>query len=125
VEHALLVKVTAKNEVGSSSASSAATSKVKPVGEITEYSLPSGSQPIGITEGSDGNLWFTDNGTNKVGKTTTSGTITEYSLSPGSEPGGIIAGSDKNLWFAETKNIGKITTSGTVTEYSLPSGSNI
>jgi len=124
VEHTLLVKVTAKNEVGSNSASSAATSKVKPIGQITEYSLPSGSQPIGITEGSGGDLWFTDNGTNKVGKTTTSGTITEYSLPAGSEPGGIVAGPDKNLWFAETKDIGKITTSGTVTEYSLPAGSN-
>jgi streptogramin lyase len=124
VEHTLLVKVTAKNEAGSSSASSAATSKVKPIGQITEYSLPSGSQPIGITEGSGGDLWFTDNGTNKVGKTTMSGTITEYSLPAGSEPGGIVAGPDKNLWFAETKDIGKITTSGTVTEYSLPAGSN-
>jgi virginiamycin B lyase len=124
LEHTLVVKVTAKNEAGSTSASSAATGKVKPIGQITEYALPSGSLPIGITVGSDDNLWFTDNGTGKVGKITTSGTITEYSLPTGSEPGGIVGGPDKNLWFAESgTKIGKITTSGTVTEYSLPSGS--
>jgi len=125
-EHTLVVKVTAKNEAGSNSASSAATSKVKPIGEITEYSLPSGSAPIAIAAGSDGNLWFTDNGTSKIGKTTTSGTITEYSLPTGSQPVAIAAGPDKNLWFTDyaTSKVGKITTSGTITEYPLPSGSN-
>ena len=94
-------------------------------GTITEYGLPSGSEPDGITAGSDDNLWFTEYGTGKIGKITTSGTVSEYSLPSGSAPMGIATGTDKNLWFTDygTNKVGKITTSGTVTEYSLPSGS--
>jgi streptogramin lyase len=96
------------------------------LGQITEYPLlSSNSEPHGITAGPDGNLWFADRGTSKIGKITTSGTVTEYSLPSGSEPWGITAGSDKNLWFTDnaTSKIGRITTSGTITEYSLPGGS--
>ncbi len=123
VEHTLVVKVTAKNSGGEGSALSKATHQVKPTGQITEYSLPSGSHPLGITAGPDGNLWFTDNSSSKIGKITTSGTITEYTV--GSNPNGIAAGPDGNLWFTEyaAGKIGKITTSGTVTEYSLPAES--
>jgi streptogramin lyase len=48
------------------------------VGSITEFSLPFGSAPFGITAGPDGNLWFTESG--KIGRITPSGTITEFSL---------------------------------------------
>src|SRR6266550_4345092 len=33
--------------------------KVTPSGTVTEYALPSGSYPHGITAGPDGNMWFT------------------------------------------------------------------
>ncbi|MGA7704927.1 MAG: hypothetical protein WB998_08540 [Solirubrobacteraceae bacterium] len=94
-------------------------------GVITPHSLPSGSFPNGITEGSDGNRWFTDYGTSKIGKITPSGVITEYALPAGSQPEGITPGTDGNLWFTDygTSKVGKVTTSGTVTEYALPSGS--
>jgi hypothetical protein len=80
VEHTLVVKVTAKNSEGSNTASSKVTNKVKPIGEITEYSLPTESTPPWMTLGPDGNVWFGDDPANKVGKITTSGTITEYAL---------------------------------------------
>ncbi|MGH2854342.1 MAG: virginiamycin B lyase family protein, partial [Solirubrobacteraceae bacterium] len=122
----LAVKVTAKNSGGEGSAHSKATNQVQPIGRITEYSLPSESGPKGITAGPDGNLWFVDHDTQKIGKITTSGTITEYSLPSGSYPYDIVAGPDGDLWFTEFGNgkIGKITTSGTVTEYSLSSSSS-
>ena len=125
VEHTLVAKVTAKNSEGEASASSKATGKVRAIGVITEYSLPSGSRPWGIAAGPDGNVWFTDYGTSKIGKITTAGTITEYSLPSESYPSGIASGPDGNLWFTDygTSKIGKITTAGTITEYSLPSGS--
>jgi streptogramin lyase len=97
------------------------------IGQITEYSLPSGSGPNAVTAGPDGNLWFANFSTNKIGETTTSGTITEYALPEKSEPYGITAGPAKEnaLWFtdAKTSKVGKITTSGTITEYSLPAES--
>jgi streptogramin lyase len=125
VEHTLVVKVTAKNSEGSNSASSAATNKVKPIGAITEYSLPSGSGPRDITAGPLSTLWFTDEDTSEIGKITTSGTVTEYALPKGSAPHEIATGPDGNLWFTdkETNKIGKSTTSGTITEYSLPNES--
>ncbi len=94
-------------------------------GQIAEYALPSNSDPQGIAKGPDGNLWFSDYGSSKVGKITTSGAITEYSLPSGSEPRGPVTGPDGNVWFIDyaTSKIGKITTSGTITEYALPAGS--
>jgi RHS repeat-associated protein len=90
-----------------------------------EYPLPTGSEPFGVTTGPDGNVWFTDEGTSKIGKTTTSGTITEYALPAGSGPHGIVKGPDNNLWFSDrdSSKIGKITTSGVITEYALPTKS--
>ena len=46
--------------------------KITTSGSITEYELPANSKPAGITAGPDGNLWFTDRGTSKVGRITTS-----------------------------------------------------
>jgi hypothetical protein len=85
--------------------------KITPAGVVTEYALPSGSQPYGITGGPDGNVWFTDNGTSELGRVTTAGVVTEYALPSGSRPNGITAGSDGNLWLADsgTNKISKIS----------------
>jgi streptogramin lyase len=123
VAHTLVVKVTAKNSAGSNSASSKETNKVEPIGKITEYSLPAKSAPIAITAGPDGNLWYTDAWSCKIGKITTAGKIeAEYALPKESEPYNIRQGPDGNLWFVDrsTSKIGKITTSGEITEYALP-----
>ncbi len=95
------------------------------VEKTSEYALPKESQPRGIVRGPDGNLWFTDYRTSRIGKITTSGAVTEYRVPEGSEPDGITSGPDGNLWFTDlrTSKIGKITTSGAITEYSLPASS--
>jgi streptogramin lyase len=117
VAHSLVVKVTATNGGGSASASSAATQTVKPVGEVTEYVIPtSGSTPAGITSGPDGNLWFAEGGKNKVGKVTTGGSFTEFALS--GWPTGIAKGPDGNLWSANASgSVSKITTAGSITTF--------
>jgi streptogramin lyase len=79
---------------------------------IIEYPV---SGPVGITLGPDGNLWFTEDQANKIGKITTGGVVTEYAAA--GQPNGITLGPDGNLWFTETNKIGKITTGGVVTEY--------
>ena len=91
-------------------------------GTITEYPvLTASSDPLYITAGADGNLWFTEWAANKIGKITPSGTVTEYTLpTTAGEPSQITAGPDGNLWFTESGGVGKITPSGTVTEYTLP-----
>jgi YD repeat-containing protein len=81
--------------------------------------------PFGITSGPDGNLWFTNPSTSKLGKITPSGATTEYTLPWGSFPTGIASGPDGNVWFIDniSDKVGKITTSGVITEYALPAGS--
>src|SRR5690349_17248812 len=70
---------------------------------FTEFTtgLSPGSQPILITSGPDGNLWFTEQGVNKIGRITPAGVITEFPLAASSGPSGITTGPDGNLWFTE------------------------
>jgi streptogramin lyase len=90
---------------------------------ITEFAagLTAGSGPRSITAGPDGNLWFTENDGNRIGRITPTGTITQFSagLTPGSGPLGITAGPDGNLWFTEGagNRIGRITPAGIIAEF--------
>jgi len=115
-------------------------------GKVSEFSLPSHQYPAGpnptkepagsaqgdplaITAGPDGNLWFTEIGHvgSSIGRISTSGTITEFLLpSANTFPSSITAGSDGNLWFTVigTNNgpseIGVITPQGKIHEFTLP-----
>jgi streptogramin lyase len=94
---------------------------------ITKFTTPSQS-PFHITKGPDGNIWFTEDTDNVIGKMTPSGTVTEYPVpTANASLRKITAGPDGNVWFTEfTKNkIGKITTSGVVTEYTIPTSSSL
>jgi virginiamycin B lyase len=104
-------------------------------GAITEYPLPNGNYyPQALTNGPDGNMWFTETNAvslpSKIAKITPTGTVTEYKISGVPEPGALVTGADGNLWFAEVGSatnssaavIGKITPSGTLTEYTVPNG---
>lgn len=93
---------------------------------ISEFSIPtSNSNPVDITSGPDGNLWFVEFNGDKIGKITPTGTVTEYAIpTSNTSPEGITSGPDGNLWFTEqygASQIGKITPGGTITEYPTPS----
>src|SRR5205814_1596943 len=88
--------------------------------------VPSGfvADVYGITVGADGNLWFTESSTDRVGNITPNlTTINEFStgITAGSIPLNIVSGADGALWFTEISSnaIGRITTAGVVTEFSL------
>ena len=97
---------------------------------INEFAVPTiGSGPVGITAGPDGNLWFTEYNSNKIGEINpTTHAITEFpipdaELTTGSY--GITTGADGNLWFTEEagNKIGQINpTTHAITEFPLPSG---
>lgn len=86
---------------------------VTPNGDVMEYLLPTGSnQPVGldvgefqfrITEGPDGNIWFTQPNANIIGKFETDDEIlTEYIYSDSDvEPHAIAAGPDGNIYFMD------------------------
>jgi virginiamycin B lyase len=77
-----------------------------------------------LASGSDGNIWFTDQLTGKIGHISTSGTnVTQIALPNDSFPQGITAAADRNLWFVDQEEngvytVGKVTVAGNVMEYS-------
>ena len=102
---------------------------------FTDFSLPNGFWPSSISNGPDGNLWFTENGPNNayyIARITPNGTITEFPVDTTIEPTDITSGPDGNLWFTALvvshgstnyPNDGKIarmTTAGVITEFSVP-----
>lgn len=92
-------------------------------------------RPLAITEGPDGNGWFTISLTNgsgspirtEIGRVTPTGVITRFPTPTvdacrvfgTASVCGITVGPDGNLWFTETreKRIGRITLSGQITEF--------
>jgi virginiamycin B lyase len=71
---------------------------------ITEFPVPTASAGVrGITAGPDGNLWFTEEVSGKIGMINpTTHAITEFPIpTAGSNPQGITVGPDGNLWFTE------------------------
>jgi streptogramin lyase len=88
---------------------------------VTTYTNPSISGPQGITTGSDGAVWFTNEDSDSIGRVTTAGTVTNYTDSTISSPPDITAGPDGALWFTNfDDSIGRITTAGAVTNYTGP-----
>jgi streptogramin lyase len=93
---------------------------------ISEFPVSSPiGEPLGITRGPDGDLWFTQSGPNntpRIGRITTAGVVTGFAadLTAERQPVGIAAGPDGNLWFTEpgVGRIGRITTAGVLTEFS-------
>ena len=94
------------------------------VGQITEFSVPTAaSQPFSIAAGADGNLWFTEQTANNIGRITPTGQITEFRVPPADGfPSGVAAGPDGNLWFTANAGdrIGQITPAGQITDFSIP-----
>ncbi|HTA39062.1 MAG TPA: hypothetical protein VK760_08305, partial [Candidatus Acidoferrales bacterium] len=91
-------------------------------GVFTRFPVPTDSSfPYSITNGSDGAMWFTEFGANKIGRITTSGTITEIATS--GTPYSIAAGPQNTIWFTQcsSNQVGQISTSGgTVYESHVP-----
>jgi len=82
------------------------------------FSIPSGSQPMSIVQGPDGNFWFTLQDSSQVARITPDGVITEFRTPTLSFPFDIAAGPDGNVWFSEgaAGQIGFITPNGQITE---------
>lgn len=102
---------------------------------FSAVALTSGTHPHRVANGPDGALWFTENGSNAIGRVAVAngvaGAVTEFPLPTASAgPEGIVTGPDQALWFTES-NVGKIGripvnatpgSSAQITEYTLPEG---
>ncbi len=98
---------------------------------ITEFTVPTVSaDPGGIAAGPDGDLWFTELETNKIGRITTAGAVVNEYTSTDSLvtefPAGITAGPDGAMWFAVYANnqIGRMTTAGKATFFDIPTANS-
>jgi streptogramin lyase len=95
-----------------------------PVISEFETGLTSGVGLWGITAGPDGNLWFTEETHNAVGRVTPGAVITEFTAGfPTGSPKGIVTGPDGNLWVAMAGGdgaIARVTKAGEVTEFPVP-----
>jgi streptogramin lyase len=91
-----------------------------------ETGLTSGVSLWGIAPGPDGNLWFTEESHNAVGRITPGAVITEFGAGfPTGSPRGIVTGPDGNLWVAMAGGNGAIamvTKAGEVTEFETLTG---
>jgi len=92
--------------------------------KVTDYAATGIVNPIGITTGPDGALWFTDAyNPGSFGSITTSGKITIHTSSLIDDPVWITTGPNGALWIADagTKtykgSIARITTNGKITVY--------
>src|SRR6266516_2758623 len=99
-------------------------------GTISEFSIPTvKALPAGIGSGPDGNLWFSEEDGDQIGRITPKGTIDEFSPpNPGQDRGitDITLGPDGNLWFSEedASKIGRITPKGTISEFPIPTANS-
>lgn len=88
---------------------------------VNEYTTA--VNPHGITAGPDGNVWFTERGSNAIGKITPTGLVTSYPCAPCNQPTYIVFGPDGNFWFTENAGgyVDKMTLAGAATRVaSLP-----
>jgi streptogramin lyase len=102
---------------------------VSPGAAIAQFTLPAPFSAAlqAIAVGADGNLWFVEDSSNRIGRITTTGQITGSFPIPtaNSNTTSIAPGPDGNLWFAEDvgNKIGRVTTLGVITEFNVPTAS--
>jgi virginiamycin B lyase len=91
----------------------------------SEYAIPTkNSVPLGITLGTDGNIWFTEQRVGKIGELDESAKFTEtVTPTAKSQPTGIASGPNGLVWFTE-RNVGKVgqiqLTGPTFVDFKLP-----
>lgn len=76
-------------------------------GRVVQFNGSTLNQPMDITAGPDGNLWFTDTAIAGIGRITRHGKKTDFSF-PGNRglARGIVSGPDGNLWVAASMQSG-------------------
>ena len=79
---------------------------------FAEFTIPGGrGAAVGITLGPDGNLWFTDQANQKIGRMTPMGSFVEFPITAKAQT--ITTGPDQNLWFTMASNrIGRMNAAG-------------
>jgi streptogramin lyase len=133
-------------DAGTNSAHDAFIGSITPLGQITEYALPSEGTVDQIVAGPNEEMWFTGftfTSTEReafIGSINHGGVITKHPVPVGDEPvlpfsqepKAIAVGADGNLWFTDGTDVtsdkpfvGKLAPSGRVTQYTIPQGNDL
>jgi len=87
-----------------------------PTMAFSEFPIPTtDSGAVGITGGTDGGAWFTENHSGRIGHVSAGGAITEYGIptsdSTAATPVNIVADKNGNLWFTNSSanSIGRLS----------------
>ena len=101
-----------------------------PIGTLKQFRVPTrNSSPLDITQGSDGNFWFTEGNVNppqpfgphNVGRITPAGDVTEFAVCTFCFPNRIVQGPGGILYFTKSDpGLGRITTDGVVLSDVVP-----
>ncbi|HEX6310778.1 MAG TPA: SMP-30/gluconolactonase/LRE family protein [Acidimicrobiia bacterium] len=76
------------------------TSPPEPV--LQEYDVPAGSRPHDVWVADDGTVWYTAQGSGRLGRLDpTTGETVEIPLGNGSRPHGVIVGPDEGAWVTD------------------------
>jgi len=99
--------------------------RIDSTGDFTDFTVPSAGAAVGwVTHGSDGNMWFAERNTSKIGSIDGAGQITEYTIpTANSQPQAVVQDSEGVVWFTEQagNKIGRLDPStGSFTEYAVP-----
>lgn len=88
------------------------------------------SNPLGLALGPDKNVWFVENGGDKLGRITPAGAISEFVLPSAISPVGIAKGKGNLLWFTGVQPNGQgvtgsiNSTTGVIKTYATPTASS-
>src|SRR4029078_4488364 len=97
---------------------------ITPTADLMEWAVPNlgpgATTGLGaITTGPDGNLWFVEQTSNRIGRITTSGTITTFPIpTANSGPFDITAGPGGFMWFTEI-NANRVARIATVAPHTI------
>jgi virginiamycin B lyase len=73
-----------------------------PTASVQEYDVPPGSHPHDVAIEEDGTVWYTAQGSGKLGRLDpATGAVEEIDLGPGSRPHGVIIGPDDAPWITD------------------------
>lgn len=100
--------------------------RLDPDGTFTRWELDSQSRPMVLSNGPDGDLWFS-RGDGYLGHIDRAGTITSHPVlsSDDATPYGLCAGPERTLWYTlvDRDRVGRIAADGKVEEFPVPAGS--
>ena len=110
-------RITLTTAVAAALLALATAGQAAPVGMLKQFKIPTqNSSPNYITEGSDGNLWFTDSPgflDQQVGRVTPSGAVSVFTVCDSCFPNDIAQGPEDIVYFTHNNApLGRITNTG-------------